>query len=141
MLLVTLPLIAAALALLAGTPEDGRYAEHLLPSMLLMGVGGGLAFPALMMLGMSEATPENAGLASGLLSTTAQVGGALGLAVLATLAATRTEEALAGGASLAAALTSGYHVAFVVSASLVVLAVLLAAFVLKDVPVSAEHTY
>jgi hypothetical protein len=94
---------------------------------------------------MADATPENAGLASGLLNTTAQVGGALGLAVLATLAATRTEEMLGNGASLAAALTSGYHLAFVVSAALVVGAIALTASVLRDVPGSdrdySEHTH
>ena len=66
------------------------YVTDLLPAMLLLGVGAGLAFPSLMTLAMSGATPEDSGLASGLVNTTQQVGGALGLAVLATLSTTRT---------------------------------------------------
>ena len=87
----------------------------LLPSMLLLGVGAGLAFPALMTLAMSAATPGDAGLASGLVNTTVQVGGALGLAVLATLASTHTGSLLAAGDGRAAALTGGYHLAWLVS--------------------------
>ena len=75
--------------------------------MLVIGVGAGLAFPALMTLAMSGATPEDSGLASGLVNTTQQVGGALGISVLATIAAERT-----GGARRAAALVDGYQVAF-----------------------------
>ena len=72
-------------------PVDGHYVTDVLPAMLLLGAGVGVAFPALMTLAMSGATQEDAGLASGLVNTTAQVGGALGLAVLATLSATRSE--------------------------------------------------
>ena len=79
--------IAGGLALLSQVPVDGRYVADLLPAMLLLGVGGGLAFPALMTLAMSGATPEDSGLASGLVNTTQQVGGALGLAVLASVVA------------------------------------------------------
>jgi MFS family permease len=89
------------------------------PSMLLLGLGAGIAFPALMNLAMSGATPQDAGLASGLVNTTAQVGGALGLAVLATLATSRTNTLTASGHPVASALTSGYHLAFWVAAALV----------------------
>ena len=90
MLLLALASIAAGLALLSRVPVDGRYVVDLLPAMLLLGVGGGLAFPALMTLAMSSVRPEDSGLASGLVNTTQQVGGALGLAILATVAESRT---------------------------------------------------
>jgi hypothetical protein len=94
-----------------------------------------------MMLAMSDATPSDAGMASGLVNTTTQVGGAIGLAVLATLAAGRTDGELAKGASEAAALNAGFHLAYLVAAGLVVLSVLVAAFVLrsKSAPAPAEH--
>jgi sugar phosphate permease len=97
-----------------------------------MGAGVGTAFPALMTLSMSGATPQDAGLASGLVNTTMQVGGALGLAVLATLAATRTDSAVADGHSHAAALTSGFHLAFMIGAALVVASVIIAITVLQS---------
>ena len=84
--------IAVGLALFTRAPVHGSYASDMLPTMILMGAGIGSAFPALMKLAMSGATPSDAGLASGLVNTTVQVGGALGLAVVATLAATRTEQ-------------------------------------------------
>jgi hypothetical protein len=86
-----------------------------------------------MTLAMSGATQEDAGLASGLINTTAQVGGALGLAVLATVSASRTENLLDEGKGLASALTSGYHVAFWIGAACVVAAIVIAATVLESV--------
>ena len=91
--------------------STASYVVDLLPAMLLLGVGGGLAFPALMTLAMSGVAPEDSGLASGLVNTTQQVGGALGLAVLASVAESRT-----GDASAAAALVDGYSAAFTVAA-------------------------
>jgi MFS family permease len=91
----------------------------------------GVAMPALMALSMSGATPEDAGLASGLVNTSVQVGGALGLAVLATLSATQTESLRAAGESAVSALNSGYHLAYVVAAGLVLVALAIAAFVLE----------
>jgi hypothetical protein len=99
--------------------------------MVLLGIGAGLCFPALMTLAMSGATPSDAGLASGLINTTAQVGGALGLAVLATLSASRSEQLIGDGESTAAALTSGYHLAFGIGAVLVVVAIAVAVSVLQ----------
>ena len=78
-------------------PVDGNYWIDVFPVMVLLGIGAGLAFPALMTLAMSGATPSDAGLASGLVNTTVQVGGAIGLAVLATLATERTDGLLADG--------------------------------------------
>ena len=97
MLFPGLALIAAALALFALAPVGGAYASHILPVTLLMGAGAGLCFPALMTLAMSGASPQDAGLASGLVNTTGQVGGALGLAVLATVSASRTSAVIGSG--------------------------------------------
>jgi hypothetical protein len=107
-------------------PVDGNYVRDILPVALILGVGIGVAFPALMTVSMSEATPADAGLTSGLVNTSAEVGGALGLAVLATVSATRTRGLVAGGHDLASALTQGYRVAFVVGALLVVAAITVA---------------
>jgi EmrB/QacA subfamily drug resistance transporter len=133
MLLVGLTLMAAALALVARAPVRGTYAVDLLPSMLLIGVGAGLSFPALMTLGMSGVASRDSGLASGLISTTAQVGGALGLAVLATVSAAHTEALLASGEATAAALTGGYRLVFGIGAGLLVAAIALASLVLRGV--------
>jgi EmrB/QacA subfamily drug resistance transporter len=119
-------LIAAGLALFARVPVDGSYVVDVLPSTLLIGAGAGVCFPALMTLAMRGATPENAGLASGLVNTSAQVGAAVGLAVLATLSATRTESLLAAGESTTVALVGGYQLALLVGAGLVVVAVAVA---------------
>ena len=107
-----------ALLLFARTPVDGNYLTDLLPPFLLIGVGIGTSFPAIMTLAMSGATPQDAGLASGLVNTSMQVGGAVGLAVLATLSTERTENLEAAGHSAASALTSGYHLAYLVGAGL-----------------------
>ena len=125
-LLFALAAIAAGLALLSRVPVDGHYVADLLPAMLLLGVGGGLAFPALMTLAMSSVSPEDSGLASGLVNTTQQVGGALGLAILASVAESRTADATG-----AAALVDGYSAAFTVAAGLVVAAIVVAALVLR----------
>jgi MFS family permease len=121
-LLFGLATIAVGLALFARVPVDGSYLVDVLPSMILIGAGVGSCFPCLMTLAMSGATAEDAGLASGLVNTTAQVGAAMGLAVLATLSASRTEGLSTRGASAPVALTAGYHVGFWVAVGLVVLA-------------------
>jgi MFS family permease len=130
-LLPGLTLIGAALALFGQAPPAGDYVTDVLPVTILLGAGAGIAFPALMSLAMSGATPADAGLASGLVNTTVQVGGALGLAVLATLSASRSERLAAGGDSAAAALTGGYHLAFWIGAALVVAAIAAAVAVLQ----------
>jgi MFS family permease len=126
-----LGLIAAGLALFAAAPPGGGYAGHVLPVMLLFGTGAGICFPALMTLAMSGASPQDAGLASGLANTTAQVGGALGLAVLATVSASRTSALTARGVPVPAALTGGYHLAFWIAFGLVTAAIAVAAAVLR----------
>jgi EmrB/QacA subfamily drug resistance transporter len=131
-----LVLVAVGLLLFTRAPADGRYLD-VLPVLVLLGTGVGVSFPALITLAMSGATRTDAGLASGLVQTSAQVGGAIGLAVLATLSATRTDHLLADGKSQAEALTGGYHVAFWIAAALVAAAVAVAWFVLQPEPEGA----
>ena len=134
-LIVGLFVIGAGLLLFARTPVEGRYVVDLLPAMLLVGIGVGSSFPSLMTLAMSGATPEDAGLASGLVNTSAQVGGAVGLAVLATLATQRTDNLSADGVSHLAALNSGFHLAYLVGAALVGVGLAIAVLVLRYEPV------
>jgi EmrB/QacA subfamily drug resistance transporter len=130
-LLPSLVLIAAGLLLFARTPVDGSFVRDVLPPMVLIGLGAGLGFPSLMTLAMSGATERDSGLASGLVNTSVQVGGAIGLAVLATLATERTDGLLADGATHAAALNSGYHLAYLIGAALVGVALVVALTVLR----------
>ena len=130
-LLPGLALVAAGLILFARVPVNGSYVKDVLPTMILLGTGVGSCFPALMTIAMSGATRSDAGLASGLVNTTAQVGGALGLAVLATLSTSRSNHLIASGKSTAAALTSGYHLAFWIAAALVLAAAAVAVTVIK----------
>jgi len=134
MLAPGLVLIMLALVLLTQAPVRGSYVAHVLPSMLLLGIGAGVCFPALMNVAMSGAQPQDAGLASGLVNTTAQVGGALGLAVLATLSTTRSSHLIAQGHATAPALTSGYHLAFWIAAALTATALAVVPFVLGESP-------
>jgi EmrB/QacA subfamily drug resistance transporter len=138
-LLPGLTLIVAGLAYFARSPVDADYLTDVLPVMVLFGIGAGLSFPALMTLAMSGATRSDSGLASGLVNTTQQMGGALGLAVLATLSTTRTDELLAGGDSTASALTDGYHLAFAVAAGLVIAGIAVALAVLRSGTVAASE--
>ncbi len=134
-----LALMAAGLVLFTRTPVNGSYVADVLPTLVLLGAGVGLSFAALMTLAMSGATPSDAGLASGLVNTTAQVGGALGLAVLNTLATTHTHTLLAHGTGTASALTAGYHLAYLIAGGLMVAAIGVAVMVLKGVPRSASE--
>ncbi|HEU5143189.1 MAG TPA: MFS transporter [Solirubrobacterales bacterium] len=129
-----LVMIAAGLLLFARTPVDGDYVAHILPAMIVVALGIGTSFPALMTLAMSGATPEDSGLASGVVNTSAQVGGAIGLAVLATLATERTHSLEEAGTAFNEALNSGFHLAYVVGAALVGAALLVAVFAMKEAP-------
>ncbi len=131
-LLPAMIFVVAGLLLLARTPIDATYAVDLLPPMILIGLGAGLAFPSLMTLAMSGATASDSGLASGLVNTSVQVGGAIGLAVLATFATERTDAQLANGVSPAAALNSGYHLAYLIGVGLVLVAIAIAVGVLRQ---------
>ncbi|MFI7366505.1 MFS transporter [Streptomyces sp. NPDC050149] len=128
-LLLGLALLIGMLGLLTRLPVHAHYATDLLPVMFLA-AGFGLALPALTTLGMSGAGAEDAGLASGLFNTTQQIGMAMGVAVLSTLAASRTDTLLAAGGSRTEALTGGYHLAFAVGTGLLVTAFLVALAVL-----------
>ena len=138
-LLVGLVLIAGGLALLALGPMYSDYVRDLLLPLTLLGVGGGMAFPALTILAMADATPDDAGLASGVLNTTTQVGASLGLAVLATLSAVRAGQLLAEGKSMAVAMSGGYHFAWAISMGLALVAIAVSGFILRrDAAAPAE---
>jgi EmrB/QacA subfamily drug resistance transporter len=120
--LVGMPVAAVGLLLLTGVPVDGSYSRDLLPGLVLMSVGMGLTFVPVTLIATTNVRASDAGLASGLLNTSQQIGGALGLAILSTLAASRTSNALdslghaPSPADQAAALVSGFHTAFLASA-------------------------
>lgn len=130
-LMAGVALIAIGLALLAKVPVDGQYLADVFPATVVMGAGGGLTLPAVASLGMSAATPQDAGLASGLLNTTQQVGGALGLAVLTSLAAAATSRALDAGTGSTTALVQGYRLALGLGAGITLVALIIAAVALK----------
>ena len=128
---VGLLLAALGLLLLARAPVYGTFALDVLPSMILLGLGAGMAFNPVLLAAMSDVEPTEAGLASGLVNTSFMMGGALGLAVLASLAAARSDALLADGESQRTALTGGYHVAFFLGAIFAAAAAALGAFLLR----------
>jgi len=130
-LVVGLLLTALGLVLFAQAPVNGSFVSDVLPAMILFGVGAGVADNPLLLAAMSEVAPTESGLASGLVNTSFMMGGALGLAILASLAAARTGSLLASGAASAAALTGGYHVAFGCGAVFAALSSLLGAAFLR----------
>jgi EmrB/QacA subfamily drug resistance transporter len=115
-LAIGLSLAAAGLVLFTRAPVDGSFVVDVLPGMILLAIGAGMAFNPLLLAAMSDVEPERSGLASGVVNTAFMMGGALGLAVLASLAASRNDSLLASGESPLAALTGGYHAAFLVGA-------------------------
>ena len=115
-LLAGLGLMALSLLLFARTPVDGNFWVDVLPATVAVGVGAGIAFNPILLAAMSGVAPQEAGLASGVVNTSFMMGGALGLAVLASLAASRTDDLTASGEGALAALNGGYHVAFLVGA-------------------------
>src|SRR5207245_2335255 len=124
-------LAAAGLALFARAPVGGSFVVDVLPSMILLGVGAGMAFNPVLLAAMSDVAPEESGLASGVVNTAFMMGGALGLAVLASLAASRTNSLRAVGDGRLEALTGGYHLAFLVGALFAVAAAAIGAVFLR----------
>jgi EmrB/QacA subfamily drug resistance transporter len=132
-------LASLGLLLLARAPADGSFAPDVLPSMVLLGLGAGTAFNPVLLVAMGDVEQSEAGLASGLVNTSFMMGGALGLAILASLAASRTETLLADGESRAAALTGGYHVAFLAGGLFAAVAAAIGAFLLRVPAAKAEE--
>jgi EmrB/QacA subfamily drug resistance transporter len=130
---------AVGLLWLARAPVDGDFVVDVLPSMILLGTGAGIAFNPVLLAAMSDVEPSDAGLASGVVNTAFMMGGALGLAVLASLADSRTHSLLAGGESSLAALAGGYHVAFVVGAIFATAAAVIGAALLRDPTGAPAH--
>src|SRR5205085_4181992 len=113
-LAVGLSLATIGLALFARAPVDGSFVVDVLPSMVLLGFGAGMAFNPVLLAAMSDVEQSESGLASGIVNTSFMMGGALGLAVLASIAASRTQSLAASGQGATAALNGGYHLAFLV---------------------------
>jgi len=124
-------LMALALLLLARTPVDGSWAIDVLPATIAVGIGAGIAFNPILLAAMSGVAPDRAGLASGVVNTAFMMGGALGLAVLASLADSRTGDLVASGDGPLASLNGGYHVGFLVGALFVVVSAVLGAALLR----------
>jgi MFS family permease len=127
-----LVLAATGLALLARAPVEGDVLLDVMPGMLLIGIGAGMAFNPVLLAAMSDVAPEESGLASGVVNTSFMMGGALGLAVLASLAASRTESLEASGTDAVAALNGGYHVALLGGALFALVAAAVAAVFLRS---------
>jgi EmrB/QacA subfamily drug resistance transporter len=140
-LAVGLSLAAVGLVLFARAPVDGNFVVDVLPSMILLGLGAGMAFNPVLLAAMSDVEPSDAGLASGVVNTSFMMGGALGLAVLASLAASRTDSLLASGDGSLVALNGGYHAAFLVGALFAAAAAALGGALLRAaaMPAAAEE--
>jgi EmrB/QacA subfamily drug resistance transporter len=138
-LAVGLSLAGLGLLLFARAPVDGNFVVDVLPSMILLGLGAGMAFNPVLLAAMSDVEPTEAGLASGVVNTSFMMGGALGLAVLASLAASRTDTLTADGSSELEALTGGYHAAFLVGAIFAFAAAALGGLLLRQGAYAAEH--
>ncbi|MGE5105490.1 MAG: MFS transporter, partial [Betaproteobacteria bacterium] len=122
---------AAGLALFARAPVEGNFVLDVLPGMILLGIGAGVAFNPVLLAAMGDVTPSESGLASGIVNTSFMMGGSLGLAVLASLAAARTDDLLDAGAAHALALNDGYRLAFAGGAVFALGAALLGALLLR----------
>jgi MFS family permease len=130
-LAVGLGMAAVGLVLFARAPVDGSFAVDVLPGMILLGAGAGIAFNPVLLAAMSDVAPEDAGLASGVVNTSFMMGGALGLAVLASIAASRTDTLLGSGDEALVALNGGYRAAFIAGALCAVGAAVIGAVFLR----------
>jgi MFS family permease len=139
-LAVGLGLASLGLLLFARAPVDGTYLMDVFPSMVLLGLGAGMAFNPVLLAAMSDVGPEESGLASGIINTSFMMGGALGLAVLASVADSRTANLLDSGEDQLAALTGGYHLAFFVGALFAAGAAAIGGLLLRNAELPAhEH--
>jgi MFS family permease len=136
-MLIGLSLFVIGLLLYARVPLDGNYSMDVLPGMIVMGFGGGITFNPILLAAMGDVEPTEAGLASGVVNTSFMMGGALGLAILAAAAASRTDSLVASGDSQPDALIGGYHLAFLLGALFAAAAAVLVAVLLKPQPM--EH--
>jgi EmrB/QacA subfamily drug resistance transporter len=130
-LAVGLALAAAGLAMFAFSPVEGNFLPHVLPAMTILGIGCGMALNPILLVAMGEVSPSDSGLASGVVNTAFMMGGSLGLAVLASLSAARTEGLLAAGSAGTVALAGGYQLAFVFGAIFAGVAAVLSAVLLR----------
>jgi EmrB/QacA subfamily drug resistance transporter len=128
-----------ALLLFARAPVDGNYFMDVLPGMLALGIGGGITFNPILLAAMSGVQPSEAGLASGVVNTSFMFGGALGLAVLASAAASRTDSLVSAGHDALSALNGGYHLAFMIGAAFAVAAMVVAAALIRAEAPAAMH--
>ncbi|RYF43973.1 MAG: DHA2 family efflux MFS transporter permease subunit, partial [Comamonadaceae bacterium] len=133
-----LGLAALGLALFARAPVEGRFVADVLPGMVLLGLGAGIAFNPMLLAAMSDVDPADSGLASGVVNTSFMMGGALGLAVLASLAAARSTSLQTAGGAPAAALNGGYQLAFAAGALFALLAAALGAWLMRNAPAGAQ---
>jgi EmrB/QacA subfamily drug resistance transporter len=138
-LIAGLGLMTVGLLLLARTPVDGNFLIDVLPATIAVGIGAGIGFNPLLLAAMSGVAPTESGLASGIVNTAFMMGGALGLAVLASLAASRTDALAADGEGPLAALNGGYHAAFLVGAVFVVISAVVAGALLRSDVSAAAH--
>jgi EmrB/QacA subfamily drug resistance transporter len=132
-------LAAVGLALFAQAPAEGSFALHVLPGMTLLGLGAGVAFNPVLLAAMSDVAPSESGLASGVVNTSFMMGGALGLAILASLAGARTEHLLASGVDVLVARNGGYHIAFGIGALFAGLAALLSVMLIRVRPYASAR--
>lgn len=135
---IGLVIAGSGLALFALAPVNGNFWLHVFPGMVLLGLGGGIAFNPVLLAAMNDVAPSESGLASGMVNTAFMMGGALGLAILASLAAARTQTLLASGSDHLSALTGGYHLAFIVGAAFAIGGGLLGAWLMRTSQPAAE---
>ncbi len=138
-LVTGLSFMAVGILLFARAPGDGSFAMDILPAMVLQGFGAGIAFNPMLLAAMGDVEPQESGLASGVVNTSFMMGGALGLAALVSLAASRTDSLLASGDGQLVALTGGYHAAFLAGALLAVAAAVIAAALLHPSAAMPGH--
>jgi MFS family permease len=138
-LIAGMTLLAAGLAFFTQVSVGGSYVGDLLPGFLLIAIGLGFSFVPISIAALAGIRAHEAGLASGLINTTQQIGGALGVAVLSTVAVSRSNDALAAGSERASALTDGFEAAFIVGAAVAFVGILVALFVVRREDLAGEH--